>query len=100
MARRYDALNELIVRERHERLYSVDVANLLPPATMENILVGKVYDRDGVHLGKKGYEMMGESIGDALVEIIRASEAFDGERSSESSNVHHFNTGNSKPHPR
>lgn len=102
LARRYDALNELIVRERHEKLYSVDVANLLPPANVENVLVGKVYDRDGVHLGKKGYEMMGESIGEALVEIIRA-EGHDGERTSEfteHSNVHHFDASNSKPHPR
>ncbi|KAM0806266.1 SGNH hydrolase-type esterase domain-containing protein [Usnea florida] len=102
LARRYDALNELIGREeRHERLYSVDVAKLLPPATVENVLVGKVYDRDGVHLGKKGYEMMGEAIGASLVEIIRAGA--NGERSSECterSNVHHFSASNSKSHPR
>ena len=100
LARRYDALNELIVREEHEKLYSVDVANLLPPATMENILVGKVYDRDGVHLGKKGYEMMGESIGSALVEIIRAEARRESaSESTDQRNVHHFNTGNSNPHP-
>ena len=102
LARRYDELNELIGREeRHERLYSVDVAGLLPPATVENVLVGKVYDRDGVHLGKKGYEMMGEAIGASLVEIIRARA--NEERSSECaehSNVHHFNVSNLKSHPR
>ena len=100
LARRYDALNELIVRERHEKLYSVDVANLLPPATMENILVGKVYDRDGVHLGKKGYEMMGESIGSSLVEIIRAESHGEGtSESTDHGSVHHFNTSNSNPPP-
>ena len=101
LARRYDALNGLIVGEDHEKLYSVDVANLLPPATMENILVGKVYDRDGVHLGKKGYEMMGESIASALAEIIRADSH--GESASEStdhSHGHHFDTSNLNPHPR
>ena len=100
LARQYDALNELIVREEHEKLYSVDVANLLPPATMDNVLVSKVYDRDGVHLGKKGYEMMGESIASSLVEIIRAESH--GEITSKSTdhcNIHHFNTSNSNPHP-
>ena len=100
LARRYDALNELIVREEHEKLYSVDVANLLPPATMDNILVSKVYDRDGVHLGKKGYEMMGESIASSLVEIIRAeSRGESTSKSTDHSNIHHFNTSNSIPHP-
>lgn len=100
LARQYDALNELIVREEHEKLYSVDVANLLPPATMDNILVGKVYDRDGVHLGKKGYEMMGESIAASLVEIIRAeSRGETTSKSTDHSNIHHFNTSNSIPHP-
>ena len=72
LARRYDVLNALIVGEECEGLYSVDVAGKLPPATVENVVVGKIYDRDGIHLGKKGYEMMGDMIASALLEIMRA----------------------------
>lgn len=72
LARKYDALNDLIVKEEHEKLYSVDVSNMLPPATKQNVGVTGIYDLDGVHLRKKGYEMMGDAIASSLIEIIRA----------------------------
>lgn len=99
LARRYDALNELIVSEEYEKLYSVDVTNMLPPATMENVIISKIYDRDGVHLGKKGYEMMGDAISSSLIEIIRAKPT--GKNTGDSvnySHTHHFNASNLKSH--
>ncbi|KAL9137655.1 MAG: hypothetical protein Q9175_001144 [Cornicularia normoerica] len=100
LARRYDALNELIVSEEHEKFYSIDVSNMLPPATMDNIMVSKIYDRDGIHLGKQGYEMMGDAIASSLVELIRREPH--GENTGDFQNrsdTHHFNISNSKPHP-
>ena len=99
LARRYDALNELIVSGEHEKLYSVDVSNMLPPATMDNVMISKIYDRDGVHLGKKGYEMMGNAIASSLIEIIRAEHPgkITGD-SRDHSHTHHFNASNFKPH--
>ncbi|CAF9927592.1 hypothetical protein IMSHALPRED_007247 [Imshaugia aleurites] len=93
---RYDALNELIVSEEHEKLYSVDVCNMLPPATMENVMVGRIYDRDGVHLGKKGYEMMGDAIASSLIEMIRA-EPHEEHTGGSTNRIHrhHFNASNS-----
>ena len=100
LARKYDALNRLVVGVEHEKLYSVDVSNMLPPATKENVVVGKIYDRDGVHLGKKGYEMMGEAIASSLIKMIRAeARGKDTEDSTNRGDIHHFNAGNSKPHP-
>lgn len=94
-ARRYDALNELIVSEEHEKLYSVDVSRMLPPATMDNV-ISKIYERDGVHLGKKGYEMMGDAIASSLVEMIQAESLGKDTRDvSNHSRKHHFNISNS-----
>ncbi len=96
LARRYDALNELIVNEENEKLYSVDVSNMLPPATKDNIMISKIYDRDGVHLGKKGYEMMGDAIASSLIELIRANDkGRDTRDSTKQSHIHHFNASNS-----
>lgn len=100
VARRYEALNELIVSETHEKLYSVDVSNMLPPATMENIMIGRVYDRDGVHLGKKGYELMGDAIASSLIEMIQAEPlGKDIVDSTNDSREHHFHASHSGPHP-
>lgn len=99
LARKYNALNELIVSGEHEKLYSVDVSNMLPPATMDNVMIRKIYDRDGVHLGKKGYEMMGDAIASSLIEIIRAEPP--GKTTGDSTNhshTHHFNASNLKRH--
>lgn len=99
LARKYDALNELIVSGEHEELYSVDVSKMLPPATMDNVMISKIYDRDGVHLGKKGYEMMGDAIAASLVDIIRAEPP--GKTTGDSTNhspTHHFNASNFKPY--
>lgn len=94
-ARRYDALNELIVSEEHEKLYSVDVSKMLPPATVNNV-ISKIYERDGLHFGKKGYEMMGDAIASSLVEMIRAEAT--GKHTGDvpnHSHKHHFNASNS-----
>lgn len=97
LASRYDALNEMIVSEQHEKLYSVDVCQMLPPATVENVLVSGIYDRDGLHLGKKGYEMMGDVIASSLVEIIQAtSPGKDFRGPTDQSHKHHFNASNSE----
>ncbi|CAD6568362.1 MAG: hypothetical protein ASARMPREDX12_001382 [Alectoria sarmentosa] len=96
LARKYNALNRLIVSGEHEKLYCVDVAQMLPPATMENVTIGKIYDRDGVHLGRKGYEMMGNVIASSLVEMIRAEPH--GKDTGDSVNhkiTHHFNASTS-----
>ena len=96
LARRYDALNELIMSEEHEKLYSVDVANMLPPATIENVMINRIYDRDGLHLGTKGYKMMGDAIASSLIEIIRAKpDETDTEGSTDRHHIHHFNASNS-----
>ena len=98
LARKYDALNGLIVGAEHEKLYSVDVSNMLPPATVDNVWISKIYDRDGVHLGKKGYEMMGEAIASSLIEIIQVERPGEkGADSTDRSNTHHFNASNLKP---
>ena len=97
---RYDALNELIVSEEHEKLYSVDVCNMLPPATIENVMVSRIYDRDGVHLGQNGYEMMGDAIASSLIEMIRAEpHEEDTGGSINRIHEHHFNASNSGSHP-
>ena len=96
LARKYDALNELIVVEEHEKLYSVDVSKMLPPATMENVMINRIYDRDGLHLCKKGYEMMGDAIASSLIVMIRAKpHEGDTEGSTDQIHVHHFNASNS-----
>lgn len=95
LRRRYDALNELIVSEVHKKLYSVDVSNMLPPATIDNVRITGIYDRDGVHLGQKGYEMMGDAIASSLVEMIRA-EPHEKDTGDSANRVtkHHFNASN------
>ena len=93
--RRYDALNELIVNEKHEKLYSVDVSGMLPPATVQNVGVTGIYDKDGVHLRKKGYEMMGDAIAFSLLEMNRAKSHGDS-----TSQNHHFNAGTLGLHTR
>ncbi len=97
VARRYDALNELIVSEEHEKLYSVDVSKTLSPTTMDKVMVSRIYDRDGVHLGKKGYEMMGDAIASSLVEMIQA-EPHEKDNADPTSPKQHFNASNSEPH--
>ena len=95
LARRYDALNDLIVSERHDRLYSVDVCGMLPSATIDNVMISRIYDRDGLHLGKKGYEMMGDAIASALIEIIRAKpHGADSRDSTNLSQIHQFKASN------
>ena len=99
LARRYDALNALIVSEEHDKLYSVDVSGMLPSATVDNVTINKIYDRDGFHLGKKGYEMMGDAIASALIEIIRAkAHGADTGKSTNLSQLHQFNAGNTGAH--
>ena len=99
IARYYDSLNEMIVSEEHERLYSVDVSKMLPPATIENVKTSKIYDRDGVHLAEKGYELMGGTIASALIKMIRAQvEGEATEVSTDQSPIHHFNATNTGPH--
>ena len=96
LARKYDALNELIVGEEHEKLYSVDVSKMLPPATMENVMVSRIYDRDGLHLGKNGYEMMGDAIASSLIVMIQGGiYGRDTESSTDQNHIHHFNASNS-----
>ena len=96
LARKYDALNELIVGQEHERLYSVDVSGMLPPATMENVMVSRIYDRDGLHLGKNGYEMMGDAIASSLIVMIRGGpHGRDTQSSTDQNQTHHFNASNS-----
>lgn len=96
LARRYDALNELIVREEHEKLYSVDVSQMLPPATIDNVMITRIYDRDGLHLAKKGYELMGDAIASSLIEMIRAQlPGRDIGSSTDQRHIHHFNASNS-----
>ena len=96
LARKYDALNELIVGEENEKLYSVDVSKMLPPATMENVMVSRIYDRDGLHLGKNGYEMMGDAIASSLIVMIRGGpHGRDTETSTDQNHTHHFNASNS-----
>lgn len=96
LARKYDALNELIVNEEHKKLYSVDLSRMLPPATMENIMISRVYDRDGLHFGKKGYELMGDAIASSMIEMIRArTHRRDTEDSTSQNHIHHFNASNS-----
>ena len=100
LARRYDALNELIVSEENEKLYSVDVSKMLPPATMDNVMISRIYEKDGVHLGEKGYAMMGEAIASSLVEMIQAEpNGKDTGDFANHSHKHHFNANNSGPHP-
>ena len=97
LASKYDALNGLIVREEHEKLYSVDVSGMLPPATMENVMVSRIYDRDGLHLGKNGYEMMGDAIASSLIVMIRGGPHGEDTQSSTYQNqMHHFNASNSE----
>ena len=96
LARNYDALNDLIVSEEHDKLYSVDVSGMLPPATIDNVTISRIYDRDGLHLGKKGYEMMGDAIASSLIEMVRArSHGEDTGNSTDQSHMHHFNASNS-----
>ena len=96
-ARSYDALNELIVSEETAKLYSVDVARMLPPpATMDNVMISGIYERDGLHFGKKGYEMMGNAISSSLVEMIRTESLRKNTWDvSSHSHEHHFNASNS-----
>ena len=96
LASKYDELNGLIVREEHEKLYSVDVSGMLPPATMENVMVSRIYDRDGLHLGKNGYGMMGDAIASSLTLMIRGGPyGGDTESSTDQNQIHHFNASNS-----
>lgn len=96
LARKYDALNELIINEEHKKLYSVDVSRMLPPATMDNIMISRVFDTDGLHLEKKGYELMGDAIASSLIEMIRAGiHRRDTEDSTSQNHIHHFNASNS-----
>ena len=96
-ARRYKALNELIASEENEKLYNVDVCKMLPPATMNNV-IRKIYDRDGLHFGKKGYEMMGDAIASSLVEMIQAeSLGKDTEGVPNHSHKYRFNAGDLGP---
>ena len=99
LARRYDALNELIASEEHEKFSSVDVSKMLSPATMDNVMISRIYDRDGVHLGKEGYEKMGDAIASALVEMIQTER--DGKDTGDPmghSHKHHSNASKSEPH--
>ena len=98
LARRYDTLNDLIVSERHDKLYSVDICGMLPSATIDNVMINRIYDRDGLHLGKKGYEIMGDAIASALIEIIRAkAHGADSVDSTNLSQIHQFNASNTGP---
>lgn len=98
LARRYDALNELLVSEENEKLYSVDVANMLPPATMDNAMISRIYERDGLHFGKKGYELMGDAVASSLVEILQAEPiGKDAGHLQNHSHEHHFNASNRGP---
>lgn len=98
LGRGYDALNGLIVGEEHGRLYTVDVAGMLPPATVDNVVGNGIYDRDGVHLTKKGYEVMGEAIASSLIDMIRAEpDGKDGGDSTNHGRKRHFNASNSGP---
>ena len=100
LTRRYDALNDLIVSEEHDKLYSVDVSGMLPSATIDNVMISRIYDRDGLHLGKKGYEMIGDAIASALIEIIRAKpHGADTGACTSLSQLHHFNASTTGPHP-
>ena len=95
LSRKYDALNELIVGEEHEKLYTVDVSKMLPPATMENVMVSRIYDRDGLHLGKNGYEMMGDAIASSLIVMIQEGlHGRDTESPTDQNHIHHFNDSN------
>ena len=98
LARRYDALNGLIVSEENEKLYSVDLSAMLPQATMDNVMISRVYDRDGLHFGQKGYELMGDAIASSLVEIIQAEPiGKDTGHNQNHSHKHHFNASNRRP---
>ncbi len=99
VARSYDALNKLIVSEEHEKFYCVDVSKMLSPTTMDKAMVSRIYDRDGVHLGKKGYEMMGSAIASSLIEMIQAEpHGKDNADPTSHSPKHHFNPSNSDSH--
>lgn len=67
---RRNTLNNLVLGYQREGFYSLDLSNLLPPASMDSMRNG-IYDSDGVHLGNNGYDLMGNTIAFRLIELMK-----------------------------
>ncbi|KAL8706961.1 MAG: hypothetical protein Q9201_000009 [Fulgogasparrea decipioides] len=74
MRERYNELNELIKDYRDENFAVADVCQRVPYTAMDPELRKAVWD-DGLHFKPSGYDLIGDTIADRLLEIIQQSSA-------------------------
>ncbi|KAJ5652623.1 SGNH hydrolase [Penicillium longicatenatum] len=68
---RRSALNTLILNHEVERYYAFDLSSKSPYHNSTEDFVKEIFD-DGLHLTAKGYDLMGQLIGEHLVGILKA----------------------------
>ncbi|KAL9099460.1 MAG: hypothetical protein Q9163_005038 [Psora crenata] len=70
---RYQALNGMIMAHREDGFYVADVCTAIPwPDTQGE--QGRIWD-DGLHFQALGYDMLGDAIGDRLIDILQKSQS-------------------------
>ena len=67
---RWSRLNHLISDHVEERFFTADVAAAIPWTGMNATERHRIWD-DGVHFTKVGYELMGDTIADRLIPLIK-----------------------------
>ena len=70
MKEKWEILNRLISHHHQDGFYTADVAKAIPWTGMSQDDRQRIWD-DGVHLKKIGYQLMGDTIADRLIEIVK-----------------------------
>ncbi|KAL6717541.1 hypothetical protein ACLMJK_005456 [Lecanora helva] len=70
MKAKWEKLNDLVSSHQQEGFYVAHVAKAIPWTGMDEKERTKIWD-DGVHLTKEGYELMGDTIADRLIDIVK-----------------------------
>ncbi|KAJ5548555.1 hypothetical protein N7513_005789 [Penicillium frequentans] len=67
---RRSALNKLILDHKAERYYAFDLCSKIPYHGSTEQFIEEIFD-DGLHLTAKGYDLMGQVIGEHLAGILK-----------------------------
>jgi lysophospholipase L1-like esterase len=71
-------LNELILnwaREQKERVFSMDLANLVPYVRDSEEEGGDLWSADGLHMSESGYDRVGELLAERIRGLLKAEPA-------------------------
>ncbi|KAJ6115199.1 hypothetical protein N7486_000977 [Penicillium sp. IBT 16267x] len=68
---RRSALNTLILEHKAERYYAFDLCSRIPYHSSTEQFIEDVFD-DGLHLTAKGYDLVGQLVGEHLAGVLKA----------------------------